>query len=203
MIPFAVPLAEKTLIAHIRRMALRERQGRESCPTHRHRRRLCGRAAAAAHDILVTTDFSLEGVSFRRSWHRRICWPSMLSARAERHRSHGGLRRRCFCHSHCGGVAQRWVERFARGLLTLARNYGAPLAGGDTAESPHGILADIVVMGTVREGRPLGVRGRGLVTEYMSAVNSADLLLPWPNDGKGKGKLNPRIILGISFPNTD
>src|SRR5260370_11518562 len=70
MIPFAVPLPEKTLIAHIRRMALLggARGGNlalltgigDDCAVVRLR---------PAHDIFVTTDFSLEGGHFRRSWH--------------------------------------------------------------------------------------------------------------------------------------
>ena len=39
-----------------------------------------------------------------------------------------------------------------RGLLALAREYDAPLAGGDTAQSPQKVLADIVVLGTVPKG---------------------------------------------------
>jgi len=48
---------------------------------------------------------------------------------------------------------QAWVERFFRGLLSLARKCDVSLAGGDTAESPAGILADIVVLGSAPRGR--------------------------------------------------
>jgi thiamine-monophosphate kinase len=51
-----------------------------------------------------------------------------------------------------GKLPQRWVDAFMRGLLALARECDVPLAGGDTAQSPHGILADIVVLGTVPKG---------------------------------------------------
>jgi thiamine-monophosphate kinase len=50
-------------------------------------------------------------------------------------------------------LAQGWVRRFMRGLLSLAEKYGVTLAGGDTAESPDGILADIVVIGSVPKGK--------------------------------------------------
>jgi thiamine-monophosphate kinase len=50
-------------------------------------------------------------------------------------------------------LPQKWVERFLNGLLELAKQFGVPLAGGDTAQSPGGILADIVVMGSIPKGR--------------------------------------------------
>jgi thiamine-monophosphate kinase len=46
-------------------------------------------------------------------------------------------------------LPQTWVKRFARGLISLADRYNVTLAGGDTAESPKGILADIIVVGSV------------------------------------------------------
>ena len=52
-------------------------------------------------------------------------------------------------------VPQRWVDRFLTGLLRLARRYDVELAGGDTAQSPTGALADIVVIGSVPRGRAL------------------------------------------------
>jgi thiamine-monophosphate kinase len=50
-------------------------------------------------------------------------------------------------------LRQSWVGRFARSLVKLAERYGVTLAGGDTAESPNGVLADIVVVGTVPRGK--------------------------------------------------
>jgi thiamine-monophosphate kinase len=45
------------------------------------------------------------------------------------------------------------VGRFARSLISLGERFGVTLAGGDTAESPNGILADIIVVGTAPKGR--------------------------------------------------
>lgn len=50
-------------------------------------------------------------------------------------------------------MPQNWVNRFTRSLLGLAEKYGVTLAGGDTAESPNRILADIVVVGAVPKGK--------------------------------------------------
>jgi len=45
------------------------------------------------------------------------------------------------------------VDGFLKGLLDLAKDFGVPLAGGDTAESRGGIQADIVVVGSVPKGK--------------------------------------------------
>jgi len=50
-------------------------------------------------------------------------------------------------------LPQSWVDRFFRGLLKLAAEFKVSLAGGDTAESPAGILADIMVLGSVARGK--------------------------------------------------
>jgi thiamine-monophosphate kinase len=56
------------------------------------------------------------------------------------------------------GVRRRasWVERFFEGMLALADRFKVPLAGGDTAASPSGlVVADVVLIGGVRPGRAL------------------------------------------------
>jgi thiamine-monophosphate kinase len=50
-------------------------------------------------------------------------------------------------------VPQKWVNLFLKGLLDLAEEFKVPLSGGDTAQSPGGIQADIVVVGSVPKGR--------------------------------------------------
>jgi thiamine-monophosphate kinase len=56
-------------------------------------------------------------------------------------------------------LPQRWVERFFTGLLALADRYRVALAGGDTAQSPKGVLADIMVLGGI--GHNLALRRSG------------------------------------------
>jgi thiamine-monophosphate kinase len=201
-----VPVPEKTLIAHIRRMALPRgaRGGNRALHTG------IGDDCAVLrllpeHEMLVTTDFSLEGVHFRRNWHPpesvgHRCLARGLSDIA----AMGGLPTAVFLSLALPAeLPQRWVERFARGLLTLARNYGAPLAGGDTAESPHGILADIVVMGTVPRGeavRRAGARPGDRIYVSGELGGSAAALARMTEKGKGKGKLNPRDYPGHFFP---
>lgn len=50
-------------------------------------------------------------------------------------------------------LPQGWVDRFFKGLLKLAEEFEIVLAGGDTARSPVGVLADIVVVGSVPKGK--------------------------------------------------
>jgi thiamine-monophosphate kinase len=118
----------------------------------------CARLAAqAGYETLVTTDFTLEDVHFRRKWH---------PAESVGHRA---LARGLSDIAAMGGepvaaflslalpekLPRRWVDGFLRGFLALARKFGVTLAGGDTAESPGGILADVVVVGRVLAGRAI------------------------------------------------
>ncbi|MGA8431316.1 MAG: thiamine-phosphate kinase [Candidatus Sulfotelmatobacter sp.] len=108
-------------------------------------------------DTLVTTDFSLEGIHFRRDWHSpesigHRCLTRGLSDIA----AMGGVPVAAFLSLAVPrDVPQVWIKRFMQGLIALARKHGVTLSGGDTAESPKGIFADIVVVGTVPRGTAL------------------------------------------------
>jgi len=154
-----MPLPEKALIAQIRRMAILSAPGRARGPN---RTVLAGIGDDCAvlrllpgHDSLVTTDFTLEGIHFRRDWHPaesvgHRCLARGLSDIA----AMGGEPVAAFLSLALPRhLPQAWVGRFIRGLLNLAEKCGVALAGGDTAESPNGILADIVVVGTVPKGK--------------------------------------------------
>jgi thiamine-monophosphate kinase len=106
-------------------------------------------------ESLVTTDFSLEGIHFRRDWHPpesvgHRCLARGLSDIA----AMGGEPVAAFLSLALPrDLPQSWVRRFARGLINLAEEFRVTLAGGDTAESPNGILADIIVVGTAPKGK--------------------------------------------------
>ncbi len=110
---------------------------------------------AKGNDTLVTTDFTLEGIHFRRDWHSpesvgHRCLARGLSDIA----AMGGEPVAAFLSMALPrDLPQSWVGRFARSLISLGEKYGVTLAGGDTAESPNGILADIVVLGSVPKGK--------------------------------------------------
>jgi thiamine-monophosphate kinase len=149
-IVIVMPLGEKKLIKQIRRSA----RGGESVVTG------IGDDCAVlsvppGHELLVTTDFTIEKVHFRRDWHRpelvgRRCLTRGLSDIA----AMGGEPRAAFLSLAVpGDVPQKWVDRFLKGLLDLAEEFKVPLAGGDTAQSAGGIQADIVVVGSVPRGK--------------------------------------------------
>ena len=106
-------------------------------------------------DVLITTDFSIEGVHFRREWHPpeivgRRCLTRGLSDIA----AMGGEPATAFLSLALPRkLPQKWVNEFFKGLLALAEEFKTALAGGDTAQSPDGIYADIVVTGYVPRGR--------------------------------------------------
>ena len=52
-------------------------------------------------------------------------------------------------------LGPRWPGRAQDGLLALAKQTGVALAGGDTAESANGVIADIVLTGSTPAGTAL------------------------------------------------
>ena len=151
-IRLALPQSEKSLIARIRRIS----------GTSRRIALGIGDDAAIlrippGHETLVTTDFSLEGVHFRRDWHSpesvgHRCLARGLSDIA----AMGGEPVAVFLSLALPEkLPQKWVDGFLRGLTALARKYGVALAGGDTSASPDGILADIIVVGSAPVGTAL------------------------------------------------
>ena len=119
------------------------------------------------HEILVTTDFSLEGRHFRRDWHPPESVGHRALARGLSDLAAMGARPLAAFLSLAlpsemlaAANGRRWVERFFTGLRELAQAHNVPLAGGDTSESPAGlVLADIVLVGSAPAGRALRRRG--------------------------------------------
>jgi thiamine-monophosphate kinase len=122
-----VPLHEKALIAQIRRMAESPVHGRvlsskrailagigDDCAILR---------LAPGQDFLVTTDFSLEGIHFRRDWHLpesvgHRCLTRGLSDIA----AMGGKPLAAFLSLAVPReLPQSWVDRFSRSLIRLGK----------------------------------------------------------------------------------
>ena len=207
-----MPLTEKALIRRIRRQAkpsgslVRTGIGDDAAVL----------ACPAGFEILITTDFSLEGVHFRREWHPpdsvgHRCLTRSLSDIA----AMGGEPTAAFLSLALPpDLPQSWVDGFMRGLLRLGRKYKVPLAGGDTAESPAGVLADIVVVGQVPAGKALlrsgaragdciyvtGELGRSAATLYRLRQGGATALGPKGKPSQAAHAAHfypqPRIAIG-------
>ncbi|CAN5526334.1 thiamine-phosphate kinase [soil metagenome] len=117
----------------------------------------------AGHEVMVTTDFSLEGRHFRRDLHpaesvgHRCLARGLSDLAAMGAKPMGAFLSLALPKEMLSTVqGRRWVEGFFRGLRELADRSGAPLAGGDTAESPAGlVLADITLVGSAPGGKAL------------------------------------------------
>ncbi len=154
-------------------------------------------------DTLVTTDFSLEGIHFRRDWHPpesvgHRCLVRGLSDIA----AMGGDPVAVFLSLALPrDLSPSWLSAFTRGLLKLAGKYRAPLAGGDTAESPAGILADIVVVGAVPKGKAvLRSRARPGDLIYVTGELGGSAAAVKELKKKPTLKLNPRSYPRHFFP---
>ncbi len=192
----AMPLPEKALIARIRRAA-RNKAGiiagiGDDCAILR---------VPSGHDALVTTDFSLEGIHFRRDWqppdsigHR--CLARGLSDIA----AMGGVPLAAFLSLALPeNLPQKWVDEFVRGLLHLARQHHITLAGGDTAQAPARVLADIIVLGSTPRGKAIRRSGArpGDKIYVTGTLGGAAAALEMQRAGK---KLHPRNFPRYLYP---
>ncbi len=154
-------------------------------------------------ESLVTTDLMLEGIHFRRDWHPpesvgHRCLARGLSDIA----AMGGEPIAAFLSLALPrDLPQSWVGRFVRSLIRLAQRYGVTLAGGDTAESPNGILADIIVVGAIPKGKSVlrsGARSGDRIFVSGELGGSAAAVVQMK--AKPKKKLNPRDYLRHFYP---
>jgi thiamine-monophosphate kinase len=209
-----VAIAEKALIAQLRRRARSAKNPAvplgigDDCAVLR----LSRGPGRTEKDTLVTTDFSLEGIHFRRNWHTpesigHRCLARGLSDIA----AMGGEPVAAFLSLALPeGLPRNWLVRFSRSLINLAKRHKVTLAGGDTAQSPNGILADIVVVGSVPKGKAVlrsGARCGDLIYVTGELGGSAAALFALRNRApqkevrtKAGRKLNPRDYPRHFFP---
>jgi thiamine-monophosphate kinase len=204
-----MPLPEKALIAQIRRMV--RPRGVAHVGVGRARNDvLAGIGDDCAvlrlrpgQDSLVTTDFSLEGIHFRREWHSpesvgHRCLVRGLSDIA----AMGGEPVAVFLSLALPrDVPQWWVVRFARGLIGLGEKIGVSLAGGDTAESPNGVLVDIIVIGAAPKGKSVlrsGAKPGDRI--YVSGKLGGSAAAVVRMQSNAKTKFNPRDYRRHFYP---
>lgn len=112
------------------------------------------------HELLVTTDFSIESRHFLRNWHSPQSIGHRTLARGLSDLAAMGAKPVAAFLSLAlpKSVARntQWLDGFLDGFLALAKTHNVSLAGGDTSESPsEHILADIVLIGSAPAGRAL------------------------------------------------
>jgi thiamine-monophosphate kinase len=148
-----MPLAEKALIARIKRTAGKSsreiiRGIGDDCAVLRPR---------VGDELVITTDLLIEDTHFRRDWHPadsvgHKCLARGLSDIA----AMGAEPVAAFLSLGLPAkLPQKWVDQFLSGFLRLAKRYKVTLAGGDIAESKSGIVADIMVVGSVPRGKAI------------------------------------------------
>jgi thiamine-monophosphate kinase len=148
----SLPNQEKSLIDRIRRSA-RRRSGvatgiGEDCAVL---------SVPPGHQQLVTTDFTLENVHFRREWHSPevVGWRCLTRGLSDIAAMGGEPRAAFLSLALDRDTPQKWVDEFLAGLLKATDEFRVSLAGGDTAQSDGGIQADIVLVGSVPKGKAI------------------------------------------------
>ncbi len=148
-------LSERTLIEMIRARARRRFDGLrlgigDDCAIIRPRQ---------GEEIVVTTDFSLEDVHFRRDWHTPESVGHRCLARGLSDLAAMGARPVAAFLSMAmpqellaARRGKSWVERFLDGFIALAKRFDVPLAGGDTARAAERACFDVVLLGAVKRG---------------------------------------------------
>ncbi|WP_446745554.1 thiamine-phosphate kinase [Silvibacterium acidisoli] len=150
----------------------------------------------AGEEMVVTTDFSLEGVHFRRDWHspesvgHRCLARGLSDLAAMGARPVAAFLSMSLPTKLAGANEGSWLARFLDGMMRLADTHSIPLAGGDTAQSPRmdgagnphtpSAAFDIVLIGAVKQGHAFlrsGARAGDVIYVTGSLGGSAAELL--------------------------
>ena len=151
------------------------------------------------HDLILTTDMSIEDVHFSHRLHPAEAVGHRALARSLSDvAAMGGVPRYVLVSlAMSKGVGRDWISGFYRGMHALARSFGVRLVGGDTALVCGKTFIDVLVAGEIprgkalrrsgaRTGDPIFVSGRlGLSALGLRILRSkvAQSLLPVPGAG--------------------
>ncbi len=160
-------------------------------------------------ELVVTTDFLLEGRHFRRDWHSAESAGHRCLARGLSDIAAMGARPLAAFLSLAlpVGFDLAWVDGFMGGLGALAERFSVTLAGGDTAQAPGAeIVADIVLTGAVPRGKALlrsGARvGDGIYVTGRLGASAVELaaMAAGARDSRGAQTFpEPRIAVGLAL----
>lgn len=148
-----MPHSESQMIRAIRERAKRKRGAvsvgiGDDCAVLRPR---------TGEELVVTTDLTLEGTHFLLDRHEPRSVGHRCLARGLSDVAAMGARPLAAFLSLAipGNTPQKWIDEFLSGFLALADRYDTTLAGGDVSQSCSGIVADVMVIGSMKRGRAL------------------------------------------------
>ena len=114
-------------------------------------------AVKSRHELILTSDMSVEDVHFTRRLHppgavgHRALARSLSDVAAM-----GGVPRYVLVSLAISKeVSRHWVSRFYRGMLALGHRFGIRLVGGDIALVPGRTFIDVLVAGEVPRNKAL------------------------------------------------
>lgn len=107
-------------------------------------------------DLLITTDFLIEGVHFRRprSSSYLAGWRALARGLSDIAAMGGRARFALLSLALPPWAGRAWVRGFYQGLQDLGRQFGVRIIGGDLTRAAT-LAADIVAVGAVPSGRAL------------------------------------------------
>lgn len=108
-------------------------------------------------DLILTTDLSNEGVHFSRAHHppRAVGHRALARSLSDIAAMGGTPRFALISLALSTRIARVWVKDFFAGVVSLAKQSGVTVIGGDTSVAPGKILIDIILCGEVSRGRAL------------------------------------------------
>jgi thiamine-monophosphate kinase len=163
----------------------------------------------AGHDAILTCDWFLEGTHFLADRHPPEVVGYKCLARAVSDIAAMGGEPRCFLLSLAlaNSRADKWLDRFLRGLRKASNVLGCPMAGGDTTRQSE-ILINITVVGEAlrgmailrsgaRPGEALFVTGRLGEAQYGLQLMLGDSKRISPADPRLRKHFYPQPRLGV------
>jgi len=166
-------------------------------------------AVGRGHDLILTTDMSIEGIHFSHRLHPADAVGHRALARSLSDvAAMGGVPRYVLVSLAMSKHVRRdWISGFYHGLQELARRFGARLAGGDTAMLSGKTFIDVLVAGEIPKGKALRrsgaragdaifVSGRlGLSALGLRLLQSkaARALMPVPKAGRSHRQAQARV----------
>jgi len=166
---------------------------------------------APNNELVVTTDFCIEGRHFRRDWHPAESVGHRCLARGLSDVAAMGARPIAAFLSLAlpKGFDEEWLKTFLFGFERLASEHGVELAGGDTSEAPgEQMIADVVAIGSIERGKAMrrtGARaGDGLFVTGSLGGSAAELDAlrngrPWQHEVWPQRFPEPRVKLGMAL----